>query len=103
MMGMKRRAFLKNTLATSSIGIAVAAGLLTPASVMAAWPQAAMKATSIDHALKGTGMAGAQKEKGLKIKAPGMAENGGTVPVTVSSQIPGITAMAIFVKGNDLP
>ncbi|MBD3671694.1 MAG: thiosulfate oxidation carrier protein SoxY, partial [Gammaproteobacteria bacterium] len=38
---MKRRSFLKGTLAGSTVAVAAGAGLLTPAQVLAAWPKAA--------------------------------------------------------------
>ncbi|MEJ2058935.1 MAG: twin-arginine translocation signal domain-containing protein, partial [Gammaproteobacteria bacterium] len=40
-MSMKRRTFLKGTLAAGSVGLAVGAGLLSPRAVLAAaWPKA---------------------------------------------------------------
>ena len=40
----KRRTLLKGTLATTAIGAAAAAGLITPRLTLAAWPQDAFKA-----------------------------------------------------------
>jgi sulfur-oxidizing protein SoxY len=100
---MKRRTFLKGSLAAGTVGVAVSAGLLTPSSVLAAWPKDAMEAKGMDDALKATGMAGASDSKDIKIKAPDIAENGAVVPVTVDSNIAGATTMAIFAKENGSP
>ena len=41
---MKRRVFLKGSLAAGTVGVAVSAGLLAPQAVMAAWPKAEFEA-----------------------------------------------------------
>ena len=51
MISMKRRTFLKGSLAAGTVGAAVGAGLLTPRMVLAAWPASAFQATSVDGAL----------------------------------------------------
>jgi len=102
-MTMKRRTFLKGSLAAGTVGVAVGAGLLTPSTVLAAWPKAAMEAKGMDAALKASGLGGAKTDKGIKIKAPDIAENGAVVPITVSSKIAGATTMAIFAKENGTP
>jgi sulfur-oxidizing protein SoxY len=43
-MNLKRRIFMKGTLAAGAVGVAVGAGLLSPRTVLAAWPEAAFKA-----------------------------------------------------------
>ncbi len=40
---MKRRVFMKGSLAGGAVGVAVGAGLLTPQAVLAAWPQAGLR------------------------------------------------------------
>ena len=102
-MTMKRRIFLKGSLAAGTIGVAVSAGLLTPSAVLAAWPKAALEAKGMDMALEAIGAAGAPINKGIKIKAPDVAENGRVVPITVSSDIPDITSIAILAKENNMP
>ena len=102
-MTMKRRTFLKGSLAAGTVGVAVGAGLLTPSTVLAAWPKDAMEARGMEAALKATGMDGAKEDKGIKIKAPDIAENGAVVPITVSSKIAGATTVGIFAKENGTP
>lgn len=51
-MNMRRRGFLKGTLALSVIGVAAGAGLLTPRRVWAAWNTPAFGAKSMEAALK---------------------------------------------------
>ena len=48
---MKRRTFLKGTMASSMLGVAVSAGLLAPRAVLAAWPESSFKAKKVDDAL----------------------------------------------------
>jgi sulfur-oxidizing protein SoxY len=81
----------------------VGAGLLTPGSVLAAWPKAAFEAKTVDDALKGVGMSGATESGDIKIKAPDIAENGAVVPVTVSTSLSGVTNIGLVVVQNGTP
>ena len=101
---MKRRVFLKSTLAGSAVAVAVGAGLVTPRSVLAAWPKAAFEAKSIDKSLSDMFGSGATEASGdIKIKAPDIAENGAVVPVTVSTGMAGIESISIFAEKNGTP
>ncbi|MEJ2059169.1 MAG: thiosulfate oxidation carrier protein SoxY [Gammaproteobacteria bacterium] len=104
-MSMKRRTFLKGTLAAGSVGLAVGAGLLSPRAVLAAaWPKAAFESKSVDGALKdlyGTGSAAANSA--IKIKAPDIAENGAVTPVTVSASMPNVESISILASKNPTP
>ena len=102
-MTMKRRMFLKGSMAAGTVGVAVGAGLLTPGSVLAAWPKAAMEARSVDDALKGIGMSGATESGDVKIKAPDIAENGAVVPITISTKLSNVEAIAVLVEKNPQP
>ena len=85
MTSMKRRIFLKGSLATGAIGMAASAGLLTPRAALAAWSKDAFEAKDVNSAL--TGLFGSSDLTGsdkIKIKAPDIAENGAVVPVSVS-------------------
>ncbi|MDX5332873.1 MAG: thiosulfate oxidation carrier protein SoxY [Gammaproteobacteria bacterium] len=102
-MSMKRRTFLKGTLAAGTVGMAVSAGLLTPRAVMAAWPKDAFEAKSMDDAMQAT-VGGTSASAGdISIKAPDIAENGAVVPVTVSTSISGVESISIFAKENANP
>ena len=105
MTTMNRRTFLKGTVAGSALAVAASAGLLAPTRVLAAaWPAPAFEAKSIDDALKGLyGTTAAAESKAITIKAPIQAENGAVVPITVSSTLPGVESIAIFVQANERP
>ena len=105
MNSMNRRTFLKGTVAGSVLAVAASAGLLTPTRVLAAaWPAAAFDAKTIDDALKGLyGTSTAADSKAITIKAPIQAENGAVVPIAVSTSLPGVESIAIFVQANERP
>jgi sulfur-oxidizing protein SoxY len=101
---MKRRTFLKGTLAAGAVGVAASTGLLTPRAVLAAWPTAAFDAKSVSEAL--TALMGSDKLDGsdkIKIKAPDIAENGAVVPVSVESSIEGTSAISLLAEKNNTP
>ncbi len=92
---MKRRTFLKGTVASGMLSVAASAGLLTPRMVLAAWPETAFAAKSIDDALDTLlGDTTLSTSGDIKIKAPEIAENGAVVPITIST---GMTAESISV------
>ena len=105
MTEINRRTFLKGTVAGSVLAVAASAGLLTPSRVLAAaWPTAGFEAKSINDALKGLyGTSTAADSKEITIKAPIQAENGAVVPIAVSTTLPGVEAIAIFVQTNERP
>jgi len=103
-MNIKRRVFLKGSLAAGTVGVAVGAGLLTPQAVIAAWNEAAFQAKSVDDALTAV-MGGASNtaSESIKIKAPDIAENGAVVPVSVSTDMAGVESIALLAEGNASP
>ena len=105
MNSINRRTFLKGTVAGSVLAVAASAGLLTPTRVLAAaWPAAAFDAKTIDDALKGLyGTSAAADSKAITIKAPIQAENGAVVPIAISTSLPGVESIAIFVQANERP
>jgi sulfur-oxidizing protein SoxY len=101
---MKRRTFLKGSLASSALAVAAGAGLLKPSQVLAAWPEAAFK-TEITpgDALKAALGASDMADSGdIKIKAPLQAENGAVVPIKVETSLPA-EAIAIVAVANPAP
>ncbi len=94
---MKRRLFMKGTLAGSAVTAALGAGLLTPRAVLAAWPTAVMEADTFADVGDASGA--------VKIKAPEIAENGAVVPVTVdATSIDGIVeSISIVAAANGRP
>lgn len=103
-MSMKRRTFMRGTLAGGTVGIAVSAGLLTPQAVLAAWPEKAFDAKNVPEALSAVhGSGDAETSADISIKAPDIAENGAVVPITVETSIPNIQAMSIIAEKNPVP
>ncbi|HUW49605.1 MAG TPA: thiosulfate oxidation carrier protein SoxY [Sulfuricella sp.] len=103
-MNQLRRTFLKSTGAAGTVAVAIAAGLLRPGQVLAAeWNTAAFNATTTEEAMKIVNVKGAVESKDVQIKAPDIAENGAVVPVEITSKIPGVTSIMIFVDKNQNP
>ncbi|MBN2648070.1 MAG: thiosulfate oxidation carrier protein SoxY [Thiotrichales bacterium] len=103
---MKRRSFLKGTLATGAAAIAVNAGLLTPSTVLAAdWNKKAFESKTTDDALNAVfGSASTTASGDIKLVAPAIAENGAVTPVTVdASGIDGVESIAIMASKNPMP
>jgi sulfur-oxidizing protein SoxY len=80
------------------------AGLLKPVAALAAtWNKDAFGAKSAGDALKSLGTPEAAASKDLVIEAPQIAENGAVVPVEITSNIPGTTAIAVLIENNPFP
>ena len=100
---MKRRTFLKGTVASGMLGVAASAGLLMPRMVLAAWPKAAFDAKKIDDGLNALyGSASTTASGDIKIKAPDIAENGAVVPISVSTGMKA-SSIAVLIKENPSP
>lgn len=97
----KRRIFLKGS---GALGAAITAGLITPQTLLAEWNEAAFKEKDLDAAIKAmTGSASSEESDKIQIKAPDIAENGGVVPVSVTSDIEGATDILILAPNNPVP
>ena len=105
MTTLNRRTFLKGTLAGGVLTVAASAGLLAPTRVLAAaWPKSAFDAKSMDEAISGIfGSATAPANQAITIKAPLQAENGAVVPISISTTLPNVEAIAILVDKNATP
>ena len=83
-MNNQRRILLKGSLAAGALGVAVGSGLLTPRKVLAAWPEEAFGAKTLDDAVKAiTGADEMAESADVKLGVPEIAENGAVVPVKV--------------------
>ena len=101
---MQRRTFLKGSMATGAVAVAVGAGLLTPQTVLAAWPKGAFEAKGVDKTMSALfGKASTTDSKDIKIKAPDIAENGAVVPVSVTAKQSGIESISILASSNPSP
>ncbi|MBF0469806.1 MAG: thiosulfate oxidation carrier protein SoxY [Gammaproteobacteria bacterium] len=101
---MKRRLFLKGTLASSTIAVAAIAGLIRPQQLLAAWPESAFSATTVTDALSSlSGNSDFSSSAEIELNAPKIAENGAVVPVTISTKMSGVTKISILVEKNSFP
>lgn len=97
---MKRRSFLKGTLAAST-----ATALVAP-SAFAKWTEEVFAAGEgdakggFDSSMAAVGGDKAEKSDKITIKAPEIAENGMVVPITVSTDIEGASSMYLLIKEN---
>ena len=100
---MKRRSFLKGSIATSTLTVAAGAGLLHPAAVLAEYPTAAFDAEDAMSAVKNFfGSADAAESGDVQLKAPVQAENGAVVPIKATTS-GAAEAIAVVVEGNPRP
>ncbi len=101
---MKRRSFLKGSLASAAVVVAAGAGLLKPARVFAAeWPQAALSADNVEAAMQAAfGSNEMTDSDEVEIKAPLQAENGAVVPIQVSTTAKA-DKIAILSEKNPVP
>jgi len=77
--------------------------LAKPLSVLAAWNEQAFGAKTAPDALKGIGASAAAPSKDIVIEAPQIAENGAVVPIEISSNVPGTSAIAVVIEKNPFP
>ena len=103
-MTIKRRLFLKGSLAGGLATAAAGAGLLTPAQVLAAWPSKAFDAKEPDAAASAVfGGEAATESADITIKAPDIAENGAVVPISIKTSISGVESIALVAAKNSSP
>jgi sulfur-oxidizing protein SoxY len=98
-----RRSVLKAVSALGVLATAVAAGLLSPGRAFAAWNKSAFEAKSAIDAMRALGVSNAEDSKAIDIRAPEIAENGAVVPIDITSNIPGTTAISVFIEKNPFP
>ncbi len=101
---MKRRTFIKGSMASAALAVAAGAGLLKPTRVLAAdWPEAALSADQVDAAMQAAFGSGDVTDSGdVQIKAPLQAENGAVVPIQVTTSVKA-DKIAIISEKNPIP
>ena len=103
-MNQTRRTFLQATMAAGTVAVAAGAGLLTPRSVLAAWPKNAFNAASVADAVKAlAGDSNTIDSKEIVVEAPDIAENGAVVSVTVKSKAANTEQISVLVPENVNP
>jgi sulfur-oxidizing protein SoxY len=99
-----RRSFLRATMAAGTVAVAASAGLLSPRSVLAAWPKNAFEAKKIDDALQHlVGSANTVESDKITVEAPDIAENGAVVSVSVKTSLPNPEQVSVLVAKNNNP
>jgi sulfur-oxidizing protein SoxY len=101
MTELPRRIALKRTGAL--MATAIAAGVLHPSDALADWNKGAFESKTVADALKNLNVAAAAESKDIVIRAPDIAENGAVVPIDITSNIPGTTAISVFIEKNPFP
>lgn len=103
-MDTSRRIILKATMAAGTLAVAAGANLLTPSTVLAAWPAKAFQAKKLDDAMNAmTGKARPTASGDIKIDAPDIAENGAVVSVKVKTTLPKVESISVYVPVNAFP
>jgi sulfur-oxidizing protein SoxY len=95
---MKRRTFLKGSLAAGVTGAAIGGGLLAPSMAFADATDA-FAATSLEDAVKALGITTEDSDK-VTVTAPDLAENSAVVPVEVKTSIEGATEIMVMISNN---
>ncbi len=100
-MNKQRRLILKTLMQG---GMALGALVAAPGAALAAWMESAFKAKDMGEAMKNLlGSADAQDSDKVRLETPAIAENGAVVPIKVSSSLPNVESISIFVKNNPTP
>lgn len=104
-MNPQRRTFLGVTLSGGACAVAVAAGLLSPRSVLAGgWPAGAFEAAQVGDALEALLGANAISDSDrITVKAPDIAENGAVVSITVETDLPEVESISLLARDNTSP
>ncbi len=99
-----RRLFLKRSLNSAAIAIAVTSGLLLPIQASALWNNKAFHSNNLQTAIKAVlGSDLSKQSSKISIKAPDEIKNGATVPISVSSTLEKVTAITLFSESNSTP
>ena len=96
LLNKSRRTLLKSFALISTVS-------LFPNLVFAVWPKDAFTAKDLDSAIKSLYGIPANESDVVKLKAPDIAENGAVVPITVSTKLPNVESISIYVEGNPNP
>ncbi|MGQ9660290.1 MAG: thiosulfate oxidation carrier protein SoxY [Thermochromatium sp.] len=100
MIDTKRRTLVKGSLAAGAV---VGAGWMVPRA-FADWNAVAFQAKDIPTALTSLlGSDTAEVSDRIRIKVPDIAENGAVVPVTVETDLEGVTSISLIAAKNQSP
>jgi len=97
-----RRSVIKSGGALALLAV-FGAALLKPGRALAAWNKGAFEAKSAMDAMKALGIGNAEESNAIVIRAPDIAENGAVVPIDITSNIAGTSAILVFIEKNPFP
>jgi len=83
----------------------LAAGVLKPLRALAAeWPKTGFESRKIEDSLQHLfGITQTTPSASIKITAPYQAENGATVRLAATTDLPNVSTIAVFVEKNERP
>lgn len=99
MVNLKRRQALKTGGALGLWGLFASLGLL-PATASAEWNKPLFAAKTMNEALDALGAVLPGNSDAIALTVPEIAENGAVVPISVTSSLPNITRIMVFVDKN---
>jgi len=101
-MQQTRRSVIK---AGGALGLLAAFGaaMLSPVRALAAWNKGAFEAKSTLDAMRALGVNNTEESQEIQIRAPDIAENGAVVPIDITSNIAGTSAILVFIEKNPFP
>ena len=102
-MNPQRRDALDRVGKTVAVAAAIAAGMIRPSDLYAAWNQRAFDAKKLNEAMDTLGVGQPVQSGDVVVTAPDIAENGALVPLEIVSNIPGTESLAVFVDRNPWP
>ena len=96
-MNKHRRKFLRGAAALLSLMAAA------PARLFADWPKELFRTTDFDRAVALLAEGKLQDSDAIRLKAPGVAEDGGEVRVEVEARLDGVESISLLVEKNPVP
>ena len=93
-MAITRRTMVQALAALAALG---------PLRALADWNKGAFEAKSALDGMKALGITSPQDSADIVIRAPDIAENGAVVPIDITSNIAGTTAISVFIEKNPFP
>ena len=99
---LPRRVILQGVASVALVGLGKIAFGAAPAFAAAndKYPEEAFKQKSVDDSIKLLYGKTAEKSDKIKLDAPEIAENGGVVPISMTSTLSDVTAIAFLVAEN---
>lgn len=101
-MNIKRRIFLKYSVLTGTL-FTLGSVFLKAKPALAAWPEEAFNANSIDTALSALNIGSVVESKDITINTPKTVENGAFVPLSIQANIENVSRISIFVEQSEQP